>query len=86
MTHNRFKNPIKKVAEELSKRLKIKGYYAYAYANASGIEIYRLGDRKGLKNLKATIFSKNYISWGANENLKLRLEKFLVEVLEEIGE
>ena len=84
MTLNRFKNPIEKVAEELTKRLRVKGYYACV--TGSSVEIYRLGDRKAFKNLKAAIHCKDYISWGSNENLKFRLEKFLVEVLEEIGE
>lgn len=84
MTLNRFKNPIERVAEELTKRLKVKGYYACV--TGGSIEIYRLGDRKAFKNLKAAIHCKDYISWGANENLKPRLEKFILNVLEEIGE
>lgn len=81
---NHFKNPIEKVAEELSKRLRIKVYYASV--TGSGIDIYRLGDRKALKNLKAVVNSKNYIDWGANEKLKPILEKFILDALEEIEE
>lgn len=81
---NRFKNPIEKVAEELSKRLRIKGYCACVMG--SGIDIYRLGDRKAFKNLKAVVNSKNYIDWGGNENLKPILEKFILDALEEIEE
>lgn len=84
MMLNSFKNPIEKVAEELSKRLRIKGYCACV--KGSGIDIYRLGDRKAFKNLKVSIHSKDYIEFGPNKNLKPILEKFLVEVLDEIGE
>lgn len=81
---NRFKNPIERVAEELSKRLRIKGYCACV--KGSGIDIYRLGDRKVFKNLKAVVNSKNYIDWGGNENLKPILESFILDALEEIEE
>nr|DAP06964.1 MAG TPA: hypothetical protein [Caudoviricetes sp.] len=84
MMLNSFKNPIEKVAEELSKRLRIKGYCACV--TGSGIDIYRLGDRKAFKNLKAVVNSKNYIDWGGNENLKPILEKFILDTLEEIEE
>ena len=45
------------------------------------IEIYKKGDRKSLKNLKASIIATDYINWGPNSGLKDKLESVIKDAL-----
>lgn len=66
--------------QKLNKVLDRKGYFAHATKNGS-IEIYKKGDRKALKNLKASIIATDYINWGPNKELKDKLEHVIKEAL-----
>lgn len=66
--------------QKLNKVLDKKGYFAHATKNGS-IEIYKKGDRKALKNLKASIIATDYINWGPNKDLKDKLEPVIKEAL-----
>lgn len=66
--------------QKLNKVLDRKGYFAHATKSGS-IEIYKKGDRKALKNLKASIIATDYINWGPNKELKDKLEPVIKEAL-----
>ena len=62
-----------------------KGYFAHATKGGS-IEIYKKGDRMAMKNLKAAVYSDDYISWGSNEKtLKPTLESVIKSVFTDSG-
>lgn len=66
--------------QKLNKVLDRKGYFAHATKSGS-IEIYKKGDRKALKNLKASITATDYIDWGKNSDLKDKLEPVIKDAL-----
>lgn len=66
--------------QKLNKVLDRKGYFAHATRSGS-IEIYKKGDRKSLKNLKASIIATDYINWGPNGGLKDKLESVIKDAL-----
>ena len=66
--------------KKLNAILNKKGYFAHATKGGS-IEIYKKGDRMAMKNLKAAVYSDDYISWGPNEKtLKPTLEAVIKSV------
>lgn len=75
---------LKNIANKLNNLLKYKGLSARIAGN--NIEIYKKGDVSSLKNLLASIYSKDYISWGPYENnvgLKNMVQGTLNKVLKE---
>lgn len=67
--------------EALQKALDRKGYYVHRTSSGS-LEVYKKGDRKALKNLKAAIsYSEGGVSWGPNRDLEKSLGGVVNEAL-----